>query len=95
MPLAKVRENGQAALRRSSGVGSGLDSGDYAATERDGDRIALIPQTIAPRTPEIDAAIAERLANIRAGPVAPASASAEEFREWLDTVEGKKFAADK
>ena len=67
----------------------------YVTIEREGDRIVLTPQEIAPRHPEIDAAIAEGLGDIRAGRVSPAFESAEEFDAWLETEEGKKFTADK
>jgi AbrB family looped-hinge helix DNA binding protein len=92
MPLVKVQEKGQVTLPTKIRREVGLDPGDYVTIEREGDRIVLIPQEIAPRHPEIDAAIAEGLADIRAGRVSPAFDSAEEFHVWLETDEGKKFA---
>jgi predicted transcriptional regulator len=54
-------------------------------------RVMLILQEISSRRPEIDAAIAEGLADSRAGRVSPAFASSEEFHAWLETEEGRTF----
>ena len=42
--------------------------------------------------PEIDKAIAEGLADVRAGHVTPAFKNMAEYRAWRNTPEGKKFA---
>jgi hypothetical protein len=51
----------------------------------------LIPRDVAPRHREIDAAVADGLADIRIGRVSPRFTSAEEFDTWLETEEGKAF----
>jgi predicted transcriptional regulator len=50
----------------------------------------LTPQAVTPRYPEVDAAIAEGLADIRAGRTAPFTSKAA-FDAWLETKEGKRF----
>lgn len=56
------------------------------------DTIVLIPEDVAPRHPEIDAAIAEGLEDIRAGRATPAFTTAMEYRAWRRTTAGKRFA---
>ena len=56
-------------------------------------RIVLTPKAEpAERHPEIDAALAEGLADLRAGRLSPKFATMQEFRAWLKTPEGKKFS---
>ncbi len=52
----------------------------------------LTPKAVVDRHPEIDAAIAEGLADVRAGRVSPSFKNMKEFEAWLKTDEGKKFA---
>ena len=47
------------------------------------------------RHPEIDAALAEGLADIQAGRVSPAFTTAEEIAVWQKTAEYKKFIGKK
>jgi AbrB family looped-hinge helix DNA binding protein len=55
-------------------------------------RIVLTPKDEpVERHPDIDAALAEALAEVRAGHLSPKFASMEEFKAWLKTPEGKKF----
>jgi len=69
-----------------------VHDGEEIEVSTDGRRIVLTPkEEMAERHPEIDAAIAESLADVRAGRVSPKFATMEEFRAWLDTLEGKKF----
>jgi AbrB family looped-hinge helix DNA binding protein len=91
MPLIKVQEKGQVTLPTKIRREVGLDPGDYVTIEREGNRIVLVAQNIAPHQPEIDAAVAEGLADVRAGRVSPAFATSEEFHAWLATEEGKTF----
>lgn len=49
-------------------------------------------QDAAPRHPEIDAALAPALEDVRAGRLTPAFSSMEEYNAWRRTPEGKKFA---
>ena len=91
MPLVKVKEKGQVTLPAKIRQEIGLDTGDYVKIEMEGSRIVLTPQAIAPRHPDIDAALAEGFAEIRAGWVSPKFESAEAFDAWLETDEGKKF----
>jgi hypothetical protein len=66
--------------------------GDCVEVQEEGDRIVLIPREVAPRNREIDNAVAEGLADIRAGRVTPAFTNMKECRAWRKTPEGKKFA---
>jgi AbrB family looped-hinge helix DNA binding protein len=92
MPLVKIKEKGQVTLPAKIRERRGLHAGDYMEIQEEGDRIVLIPQEVAPRHPEIDKAIAEGLADIRAGRVTPAFNNMAEYRAWRKTPEGKKFA---
>jgi len=66
--------------------------GDEIDVSTEGDRIVLTPkEEPAERHPEIDAAIAEGLADERAGRLSPAFGSVKEWKEWLKTPAGKKF----
>ncbi len=91
MPLAKVKQKGQVTIPAGIREELGLDEGDYVEVTREGSRIVLTPQEIAPRHPEIDAALAEGLADARAGRLSPKFSSMKEFKAWLKTEEGKKF----
>lgn len=92
MPLVKIKEKGQVTLPAKIRARHGLDVGDYVEVKEEGNRIILIPQEVAPRHPEIDAALAEALADVRAGRVTPAFRNMDEYRAWRKTPEGKKFA---
>jgi AbrB family looped-hinge helix DNA binding protein len=93
MPLAKVKQKGQVTIPAKIRGELGLDEGDYVEVTREGGRIVLTPQDIAPRHPEIDAALAEGLADARAGRLSPPFSSMKEFKVWLKTEEGKKFGS--
>ena len=90
MPLVKIKEKGQVTLPAKIRQGVGLGTGDYVKIEMEGRRIVLTPQAIAPRDSEVDAVIAEGLADIRAGRTAPFTNKAA-FDAWLETAEGKRF----
>ena len=92
MPLVKIKEKGQVTLPAKIRERRGLRAGDYMEVQEEGNRIVLIPQEIAPRHPEIDKAISEGLADVRAGRVTPAFKDMAEYRAWRKTLEGKKFA---
>ena len=92
MPLVKIKEKGQLTLPAKLRERHGLAVGDYVEITEEGSRIVLVPQEIVERHPDIDAAIAEGLADIRAGRVTPAFANMREYRAWRKTPEGKKFA---
>jgi AbrB family looped-hinge helix DNA binding protein len=91
MPLVKIKEKGQVTLPAKIRERHGLDTGDYVEIKEEGNRIVLIPQEVAPRHPEIDAALTEALADERAGRISPAFENAEDFHAWLETKEGKRF----
>ena len=95
MPLVKVQDKGQVTLPTKLRREFGLGPGDYVTIEREGSRIVLTPQDIIARHPEIDAAIAEGLADIHAGRITPKFDTAEEFDAWLETDEGKNFTDTK
>ncbi len=67
-----------------------LDGDEIEVHTEDG-RIVLTPKEIAARHPEIDAALAEGLADARAGRLSPAFETAEEIEAWQKTEEYKKF----
>jgi AbrB family looped-hinge helix DNA binding protein len=92
MPLAKVKQKGQVTIPAGIREELGLDEGDYVEVSREGSRIVLTPQEIAPRRPEIDAALAEAFEDERAGRISPKFSSMKEFKAWLKTAEGKKFS---
>jgi AbrB family looped-hinge helix DNA binding protein len=92
MPLAKVKQKGQVTIPAKLRDEVGLHDGDYVEVAREGNRIVLIPQEIAPRHPQIDAALAEGLEDLQTGRVSPAFRSMKEFEAWLKTPEGKKFS---
>ena len=93
MPLAKVKQKGQVTIPAGIRDEIGLHEGDYVEVTREGTRIVLTPQDIAPRHPEIDAALAEGLADVQAGRLTPKFSSMKDFKAWLKTPEGKKFSA--
>ena len=92
MPLVKIKEKGQLTLPAKLRERHGLAVGDYVEITEEGSRIVLVPQEVVERHPVVDAAVAEGLADIRAGHVTPAFASMKEYRAWRKTPEGKKFA---
>ena len=94
MTLVKIKEKGQLTLPAKMRARHGLAVGDYVDVREDGERIVLIPQDVAPRHPAIDAALAEGLADIRAGRVSPAFDTMEAFDAWLETDAGKRFTDD-
>jgi AbrB family looped-hinge helix DNA binding protein len=69
-----------------------VHDGDEIEVSAEAGRIVLTPkEEMAERHPEIDAAIAEGLAEVRAGRLSPKFSSMEEFKAWRKTAEGKKF----
>jgi predicted transcriptional regulator len=61
----------------------------------EGDPIVLTAKAEqAERRPEIDAAIAEGVADIRAGRITPPFKGMKEFEAWLDTDEGTIFGKE-
>jgi len=69
-----------------------VHNGEEIEVSTEGSRIVLTPkEELAERHPEIDAAIAEGLGDLRADRVSPAFKSMEEFKAWRKTAEGKKF----
>jgi AbrB family looped-hinge helix DNA binding protein len=92
MSIVKIKEKGQVTLPAKIRERRGLRVGDYLDVQAEGDRIVLIPQEVAPRHPEIDKAIAEGLADIRAGRVTPPFKNMKEYRAWRKTPEGKRFS---
>jgi AbrB family looped-hinge helix DNA binding protein len=91
MPLARVKQKGQVTIPANIREELGLHEGDYVEVTTEGSRVVLTPQQIAPRHPEIDAALAEGLADIQAGRLSPSFTTAEEIAAWQKTAEYKKF----
>jgi antitoxin component of MazEF toxin-antitoxin module len=61
----------------------------------EGNRIVLTAkEELAERRPEIDAAVAEGLADVRAGRISPPFKNMNEFEAWLRTDEGKNFGRE-
>jgi AbrB family looped-hinge helix DNA binding protein len=94
LPLSKVKQKGQVTIPAEIREELGLHEGDYVDVKREGSRIVLTPKTVVDRHPEIDAAIAEGLADVRAGRVSPSFKNMKEFEAWLKTKEGRKFAKE-
>jgi AbrB family looped-hinge helix DNA binding protein len=92
MPLVRVKEKGQVTLPAKLRARHGLEVGRYLEIREEGGRIVLIPQDVAPRHPEMDAALAEALEDVRAGRVTPAFKNVDEYKAWRRSPEGKKFA---
>jgi AbrB family looped-hinge helix DNA binding protein len=92
MPLVKVQPKGQVTLPSKLRQRAGIGVGDYVEVVQEEGRIVLIPQDVAPRHPAADAALQEALADERAGRVTPSFRNVAEYRKWLKTPEGKKFA---
>ena len=90
MALVKIKDKGQVTLPAKLRQRHGLQTGDMIDVREDGGRIVLIPQDIAPRRPDIDQAIAEGLADVRAGRVTPAFESAADYRDWQKTPAGRR-----
>lgn len=93
MSLVKIQPKGQVTLPSKLRQQAGLGVGDYVEVTQEGGRIVLIPQDVAPRHPEIDAALREALADVEEGRVTPGFGSMEEYQAWQNTPEGKKFRA--
>ena len=93
MPLVKIKGKGQVTLPAKIRERQGLDVGDCVEVREEGNRIVLIPQQVAPRHPEIDTALTEALADVRAGRVTPAFDRMEDLEAWLETDKGKQFSA--
>lgn len=94
MPLARVKQKGQVTIPANIREELGLHEGDYVEVTTEGSRVVLTPQQIAPRHPEIDAALAEGLADIQAGRVSPSFEDMKAFEAWLKTEEGMKFGKE-
>src|SRR5665213_3592032 len=90
MPLAKVKQKGQVTIPANIREHLGLDEGDYVEVTTEGSRIVLTPQVISDRHPAVDAAIAEGLADVRAGRVSPPFKTAEEIAKWQQSPDYKK-----
>jgi AbrB family looped-hinge helix DNA binding protein len=93
VPKAHIRK-GRLTIPLPDDIREKLDvrDGDELEVSSKGGRIVLTPkEDLAERDPEIDAAIAEGLADVRAGRVSPAFQSMSEFEAWLKTDQGKKF----
>ena len=70
--------------------------GDEIEVRIENGRIVLTPkEEVAERHPETDAALAEGLADARAGRLSPAFETAEEIEAWQKTEEYKKFIGKK
>ena len=94
MPLVKIKEKGQLTLPAKIRERHGLAVGDYVEITEEGSRIVLVPQEVTERHPAVDAAIAEGLADIRAGRTVPFT-DKKAFDAWLETDEGKQFTNKK
>lgn len=66
---------------------------DHGVEMPDDMLLILTPEEVAPRHPEIDAALAEALEDVRAGRVTPAFDSMKEYEAWCLSDEGKRFRA--
>jgi AbrB family looped-hinge helix DNA binding protein len=91
MPKAQIR-GGKLTITIPEEIRDEIDlhDGDEVEVSTEGSRIVLTPKAeLAERHPEIDAALAEGLADLRSGRLSPKFATMQEFRAWLKTPEGK------
>ena len=66
--------------------------GEEIEVSTEGNRIVLTAkEEPTERRPEIDAAIAEGLADVRAGRISPPFKDMKELEAWLKSEKGKKF----
>ncbi len=66
--------------------------GDEIDVRTEDGRIVLTPkEEVAERHPQIDAALEEGLADVRAGRLSPAFRTAKEIEDWQKTEDYKKF----
>ncbi len=94
MPLAKVKQKGQVTIPAEIRERLALEEGDDLEVTVENGRIVLIPQDEAvERHPEIDAAVAEGLTDLREGRITPAFESMEEFEAYRRTEAYKEFVA--
>jgi AbrB family looped-hinge helix DNA binding protein len=93
MPLAKVKQRGEVTIPAEIREELGLHAGDYVDVARDGARIVLTPREPTPRHQHIGDALAEGLADARAGRVSPPFKTAKEIAQWQKSEEYKKFIA--
>ena len=91
MPLAKLKQKGQVTIPAAIRDELGLREGDYVEIAREADHIVLTPKDVVDRHPATDAALAEGVADVRAGRVSPPFRSMKAFEAWLKTPEGRKF----
>jgi AbrB family looped-hinge helix DNA binding protein len=94
MPKAQIR-GGKLTITIPEEIRDEIDlhDGDEVEVSAEGSRIVLtLKGELAERHPAIDAALAEGLADLRAGRLSPKFATMQEFRAWLKTPEGKKFS---
>ena len=91
MSLVRVKDKGQVTLPARLRARHGLSVGDYVEVREEGDRIVLVPQTVAPRHKEIDAALAEAIEDERGGRVSPPFDTVAALDAWLATEAGKTF----
>ena len=72
-----------------------VHDGDELEVSKEGNRIVLTAKEELPeRRKEIDAAIAQGLADVRAGRASPPFKHMKEFEAWLKTKEGGKFGKE-
>jgi bifunctional DNA-binding transcriptional regulator/antitoxin component of YhaV-PrlF toxin-antitoxin module len=96
MPKMRVRD-GKLTVTLPKEIRSDFDAldGEEIDISAEDGRIVLTPkEDSAERHPDIDAAIAEGLADERAGRLSPAFASVKEMKLWLKTEDGMKFVKE-
>ena len=83
MPLAKVKQKGQVTIPQEIRERLELEEGDYLEVTVEDSRIVLTPTEVVKRHPEIDAAIAEGLADVREVRTYGPFESVEEMTEYF------------
>jgi AbrB family looped-hinge helix DNA binding protein len=91
MSLAKMKQKGQVTIPAGIREQIGLHEGDYVEVTKEGNRVVLTPKEVVDRDPATAAAIAEGLANARAGRLSPAFETVEEIEAWQKTDDYQRF----
>ena len=94
MTKVRVRRGGIVSIPPEICQQLGVHAGDELEVDSERGRIVFTPRTAADHDPEADAAIAEGLADLRAGRLSPAFGTAEEIAAWQKTDNYKKFIGE-
>lgn len=83
--IVRVKTKGQVTIPVRVRRDLGLEEGDYIEVQKSGRSITITPKNVVDRHPEIDAAIAEGLKDVREGRMTPPFRSVKELMKYLKT----------